>query len=298
MSATCSILRRSTAVAAASLLAMLLAADACGGAKASPASAPTPSPEPSPAPAPSGPWQLSWSDEFGTDGAPDPGKWVYDLGGNGWGNNELETYTDRRENARVRGGSLVITARQETFRGEDGTERPYTSARLKTFGTFSQAYGKFEARMKLPRGQGIWPAFWMLGDSITSAGWPACGEIDIMENIGKEPNTVHGTIHGPGYSGGQAIGAPYSVAAPFADAFHVFTIEWEPNVIRWYVDGTLYLTRTQADLPAGTRWVYDSPAFLLLNLAVGGNWPGYPDATTTFPQELVVDYVKVYKRAN
>jgi len=271
---------------------------ACGGAKASPAPAPSPSPGPAPTPAPSGPWQLSWSDDFSTDGAPDPGKWVHDLGGSGWGNNELETYTDRPDNAIVRGGSLVITARKETYRGRDGSERPYTSARLKTLGTFSQTYGKFEARMKIPRGQGVWPAFWMLGDNITSAGWPACGEIDIMENIGKEPNTVHGTMHGPGYSGAQAIGGPYSSAAPFADGFHVFTVEWEPGVLRWYVDGTLYQTRTPADLPAGTHWVYDAPAFILLNLAVGGDWPGDPDATTTFPQELVVDYVRVYKRAN
>jgi beta-glucanase (GH16 family) len=281
-------------VAAISLLAIVVAADARGGANASPA----PPPSPTPAPAPSGTWALSWSDEFDRDGAPDPGRWVHDLGGNGWGNNELETYTDRPENAVVRGGSLVITARRETFRGADGTERPYTSARLKTLGTFSQAYGRIEARMKIPRGQGIWPAFWMLGDNVATAGWPACGEIDIMENIGKEPTTVHGTLHGPGYSGGQGIGAPYSAASPFADAFHVFGIEWEPNAIRWYVDGTLYQTRTPADLPAGARWVFDAPAFIILNLAVGGNWPGDPDATSAFPQELVVDYVRVYKRGS
>jgi beta-glucanase (GH16 family) len=239
---------------------------------------------------------LAWSDEFDGDGAPDPGRWVHDLGGGGWGNNELQTYTDRPENAARRGGMLVITARRETLRGSDGVERPYTSARLKTQGTFSQAYGKFEARLRIPRGQGgIWPAFWMLGDSIEGVGWPACGEIDIMENIGREPNTVHGTIHGPGYSGSQSIGASFS-GPVFADGFHVFTIEWEPNVIRWYVDGAIYQTRTPSDLPAGTRWVFDQPAFMILNLAVGGNWPGDPDQATTFPQEFVVDWVRVYRR--
>ena len=277
------------------LLAFFLAADACGG--AGPQSpAPGPSPAPAPGPAPSGRWQLTWSDEFDGDGPPDPGKWVYDLGGQGWGNNELETYTDRPENAVRRGGALVITARRETFRGSDGTERLYTSARLKTHGTFSQTYGRFEARMRISRGQGLWPAFWLLGDSVGTAGWPACGEIDIMENIGKEPNTVHGTMHGPGYSGGQAIGSPFS-GTVFAEEFHVFAVEWEPNAIRWYVDGTLYQTRTRSDLPAGARWVYDQPMFVIVKLAVGVDWPGPPDATTTFPQEVVVDYVRVYGRA-
>jgi beta-glucanase (GH16 family) len=276
--------------------ALFLAADACGGSRP-PAPSPTQTPAPTAAPAPAGPWQLSWSDEFNGDGPPDRGKWVYDLGGSGWGNNELESYTDRPENVVRRGGMLVITARKETFRGSDGTERPYTSARLKTQGTFSQAYGKFEARMRIPRGQGIWPAFWLLGDNISSVGWPTCGEIDIMENIGKEPNTVHGTMHGPGYSGGQAIGASFG-GPVFADDFHTFTVEWEPNVIRWYVDGTLYETRTPADLPAGAKWVFDAPMFILVNLAVGGDWPGNPDGTTSFPQELLVDYVRVYSRGH
>jgi beta-glucanase (GH16 family) len=272
------------------LFALFLAVEACGG-----SSGPSPPASPDPSAARPGAWQLSWSDEFDGDGAPDPAKWVHDLGGSGWGNDELETYTDRPDNAVRRGGTLVITARRETFRGRDGIERPYTSARLKTQGTFAQTYGKFEARMRVARGQGIWPAFWLLGESIGTAGWPACGEIDIMENIGKEPATVHGTMHGPGYSGGQAIGTPFS-GPVFADDFHVFTVEWEPHVIRWYVDGVLYQTRTPADLPAGTRWVFDDPMFIILNLAVGGNWPGVPDSTTTFPQELVLDYVRVYAR--
>lgn len=243
-------------------------------------------------------WGLSWSDEFsGPDGsAPDGSRWVYDLGGGGWGNNELQTYTDRRENVFVRNAMLVIRARREAFKGKDGIAREYTSGRLKTLGTFSQAYGRFEARIKLPRGQGIWPAFWMLGENIATAGWPACGEIDIMENIGREPNLVHGTIHGPGYAGADGIGAPYTKpgGGAFADDFHVFALEWEPQALRWYVDGVLYQTLTPARLPQGTRWVYDHPFFLLLNVAVGGNWPGNPDAGTTFPQEMVIDWVHIY----
>ena len=245
-------------------------------------------------------WQLTWSDEFDTaDGsAPDPARWVFDIGGGGWGNNELQSYTNRRENSAVRGGALVIRVLKEPFIGTDGVARDYTSARLKTQGTFTQAYGKFEARLHIPKGQGIWPAFWMLGEDITTARWPACGEIDIMENIGREPAIVHGTMHGPAYSGGQGIGAPFSSpnGRPFSDDYHVFTIEWEPQAIRWYVDGTLYQTRTPANLPGGARWVFDHPFFMLLNVAVGGNWPGNPDSTTAFPQEMRIDWVRAYRR--
>ncbi len=243
-------------------------------------------------------WKLVWSDEFnGPDNSGvDPGKWVMETGGGGWGNNELETYTDRLENVHIENGSLVIKANQETYTGTDGRTRNYTSGRLKTQGKFSRQYGRFEARIKLPQGQGIWPAFWMLGDDFPQAGWPACGEIDIMENIGKEPFTVHGTIHGPGYSGGSGIGAAFNLAGgrKFADDYHVFAIEWEPDIIRWLVDGQVYQTRTPADLPAGRKWVFDHSFFILLNLAVGGNWPGNPDATTVFPQKMFVDYVRVY----
>src|SRR5438034_7439950 len=159
---------------------------------------------------------LSWSDEFGgADGStPDASKWTYDLGGGGWGNNELETYTNRAVNAQIKGGNLVITAQKETFTGVDGISRDYTSARLKTQGLFAQAYGRFEARIKIPAGQGMWPAFWMLGNDITSVGWPKCGEIDIMENIGKEPGTVHGSLHGPSTSGPTSdLSAPFSLPA-------------------------------------------------------------------------------------
>jgi beta-glucanase (GH16 family) len=244
-------------------------------------------------------WTLVWSDEFdGPDGsAPDPTKWGYDLGGNGWGNNEWETYTNRTQNAQVTAGNLVITAANEVYTGADGITRNYTSARLISKGKFSQAYGRMEARIRIPYGQGIWPAFWMLGDNIGTVGWPTCGEIDIMENVGKEPGTVHGTVHGPGYSGANGIGAAYSlVSGRFADDFHIFALEWELNTLRFYVDGQLYKTTTASDIPTGTTWVFDHSFFFILNVAVGGGWPGYPDGTTTFPQTMQVDYVRVYKR--
>ncbi len=246
------------------------------------------------------PWKLVWSDEFNApNGSPvDSTKWISETGGEGWGNNELEYYTARLVNASQQNGNLVIKVLQEKYTGADGVTRNYSSARLKTQGKFSQAYGRFEARIKIPRGQGIWPAFWMLGDNVDKAGWPACGEIDIMENIGNEPSLVHGTIHGPGYSGAKGIGAPDSLPAnqPFADDFHVFAVEWEPSTIRFYVDDHLYATRTPADLPRGAQWVYDHPFFILLNVAVGGDWPGNPDASSTFPQTMLVDYVRVYER--
>ncbi len=242
-------------------------------------------------------WELAWSDEF-NGSTIDESKWTLETGGNGWGNNELEYYTARPQNAYVKDGNLVIKILQEKYTGSDGVSRNYTSARLKTQGKFTQAYGRFEARIKIPRGQGIWPAFWMLGEDIDKVSWPTCGEIDIMENIGKEPSMVHGTLHGPGYSGDHAIGAPYSLTGDqrFADDYHVFAVEWEPEAIRFYVDDHLYETRTPADLPKGAKWVYDHPFFVLLNVAVGGYWPGNPDATSTFPQEMLVDYVRVYRK--
>lgn len=243
-----------------------------------------------------GDWKLAWSDEFNQpDGtSPDPAKWGFETGGNGWGNNELEYYTARTNNAVIMDGKLVIQARPENYGG-----KPITSARLLTKDKWSWTYGRFEARIKIPRGQGIWPAFWMLGTNIGTASWPACGEIDIMENIGREPGKVHGTIHGPGYSGDAGIGGPYSLPAggTFADDFHVYTVDCESNSIVWYVDHQPYFKVTPARLPKGTAWVYNHPKFLLLNLAVGGGWPGYPDKTTTLPQQMVVDYVRVYTRA-
>jgi len=244
---------------------------------------------------------LTWSDEFnGPAGAAVDGtKWGFDTGGGGWGNNELEYYTNSTANAATDGGgSLVITAQQSTLRKLRCWygQCQYTSARLLTKGKFQQTYGRFEARIRVPYGQGLWPAFWMLGANISTVNWPNCGEIDIMENIGREPATVHGTIHGPGYSGANGIGAPYSLTSgAFSDSYHVYAVEWDPNQIRWYVDGNLYQTRTPADLPAGTTWVFDHPFFLILNVAVGGSWPGNPDASTVFPQRMYVDYVRVYQ---
>lgn len=249
-------------------------------------------------------WKLVWRDEFnGPRGTGiDPAKWAAETGGSGWGNRELEYYTAGTNNAYMDGaGSLVIKAIRETFPQSYRCwygRCQYTSARLITKNKFNQAYGRFEARIKMPYGQGIWPAFWMLGNNIDQVKWPGCGEIDIMENIGREPSIVHGTIHGPGYSGSGGIGAPYTLPGGqrFRDDYHIFAIEWEPNAIRWYVDRELYETRTPADLPASTNWVFDHPFFIILNLAVGGGWPGNPDATTLFPQTMLVDYVRVYRR--
>ena len=250
---------------------------------------------------PSGAWVLSWSDEFnGANGsAPDASKWTFDLGGNGWGNNELETYTNRSQNAQVLNGNLVITAAKETYAGTDGISRDYTSARLKTQGLFAQSGGRFEARIKIPAGQGLWPAFWLLGNDVSSNGWPTCGEIDIMENVGFQPATVYGTIHGPGYSGGSGISSSKALTTgKFADDFHIYAVEWEGTQIRFYVDGSLYATRTPADLPNnGSVWVFDHPFFIILNVAVGVNWPGAPDGSTVFPQQMLVDYVRVYRRS-
>jgi len=243
-------------------------------------------------------WSLTWSDEFNGRGSTvDSTKWSFESGGGGWGNKELQSYTNHSANAEVLHGSLVIKALKETFTGADGITRNYTSARLITRNSFTQTYGRFEARIQIPYGQGIWPAFWMLGNDLHAAGWPACGEIDIMENIGREPSTVHGTLHGPGYAGANGLTASYTLSSrKFSDGYHAFAIEWEPNVIRFYVDGRLYKTRTPADLPAGKAWVFNHPFFLILNVAVGGNFPGYPDATTIFPQLMKVDYVRVYQR--
>ena len=246
-------------------------------------------------------WTQVWSDDFsGPDGSlPDPKKWTYDIGGDGWGNQELEYYTMRPENARIEKGNLVITARKESFTGADGVTRDYTSARLKTLGLFAQSYGRFEARIKIPEGQGMWPAFWLLGQDIPSVGWPKCGEIDIMENIGKEPSKVHGSLHGPSTTGATSdmtVILSLPTGQNLADDFHLYAVEWEPDIVRFYVDANLYATFRSSDWPAGGKWVFDHPFFIILNLAVGGGWPGAPDASTKFPQIMLVDYVRVYTK--
>jgi beta-glucanase (GH16 family) len=240
-----------------------------------------------------GDWKLVWSDEFNgpAGSAPDPAKWAYDLGATGWGNRELENYTNSRDNSYLDGqGNLVIKAIK------NGSS--FTSARLKTAGLFAFTYGKIEGRMKLPYGQGIWPAFWMLGDTSKARGWPAVGEIDVMENIGKEPATVRGTVHGPGYSGGKGIGKGYSLpsGARFADDFHVYAAVWNTDSIEFFVDGTSHFKLLSTGIPEGATWAFDHPFYIILNLAVGGDWPGKPDDTTQFPQQLTVDYVRVYQK--
>jgi beta-glucanase (GH16 family) len=238
-----------------------------------------------------------WHDEFdGPAGAPfDRAKWKPDVGGDGFGNQERELYTDGANAVLDGQGHLVITARAESGTGCWYGTCLYTSARLKTKTLFAQAYGRFEARIRIPRGQGIWPAFWLLGANNDEAGWPSCGEIDIMENIGREPNKVHGTVHGPGYSGDKGIGGPATLDGAYADDFHVYAVEWRPDDIRWFVDGREYFRVTPASLPKGAKWVFDHPFFVILNLAIGGGWPGDPDATTKLPQQMVIDYVRVYR---
>ncbi|HUZ96588.1 MAG TPA: glycoside hydrolase family 16 protein [Edaphobacter sp.] len=244
-------------------------------------------------------WKLSWSDEFsgGKGSAPDPAKWSFDIGGKN-PNNELESYTSRPANVQQKNGDLVITARKENYTGADGVARQYTSARIRTKGLFSQAYGRFEASIKLPLGKGIWPAFWLLGNNIDSVGWPKSGEIDIFENVG-EPSISYSTLHGPGYSGAHGISKKYPLPAGEAvnTGFHLYAVEWAPNDIKFFLDNNLVAERTPADLPPGTKWVYDHPFFIILNVAVGGAWPGNPDATTKFPQKMLVDYVRVYTRS-
>ncbi|RMH69386.1 MAG: glycoside hydrolase family 16 protein [Gemmatimonadetes bacterium] len=236
-------------------------------------------------------WQLVWQDEFeGAAGeVPDPTRWGYDIGTD-WGNAQLEYDTDRPENATLDGnGNLVITAREESYEG-----RNYTSARLVTRDKFETTYGRFEARMKMPWGQGLWPAFWLLGANIETVGWPQCGEIDIMEYRGQEPTVVHGSLHGPGYSAGAAVTSAYRLTnARFDTDFHLFAVEWTPDEIRWYLDDQLYQVVTPKDTPG--EWVYDHPFYIILNLAVGGNYVGAPTANTVFPQTLVVDWVRVYQ---
>jgi beta-glucanase (GH16 family) len=243
--------------------------------------------------APAG-WALTWSDEFNgaSNTPPDSSKWTYDTGNLGV-NNELESYTDRTSNVRQNGdGQLEIVARKEKAGDWD-----YTSGRILTQGKFTTTYGRIEARIKLPQGQGIWPAFWMLGGDIAKVGWPQSGEVDIMENIGREPAVNHGSLHGPGYSGGSSLTG--SVAIPsgkLADAFHDYAIEWSPSAIAFFFDGKEYERKQRGDQPSGSPWPFDHPFFLLLNVAVGGDWPGNPDATTSFPQTMAVDWVRVYKR--
>jgi beta-glucanase (GH16 family) len=269
-------------------------------------------------------WSLVWHDEFdGPDGSGvDPTKWSHDIGdgtttklgswtpGDGWGNDELQYYTDGTANTVVQGGNLVITAAQggATYTCHYYDASPayaagpckYTSGRIETLGIFEHAYGRYEVRAKLPSGPGLWPAFWMMGNDIATKDWPACGEIDVMENIGIEPAINHGSIHATTYSD-TGLTATYTLpGGALSDAFHVFAIEWDAASIRWYVDDSLY--ETQTTTTAKNDWPFSHPFFLILNLAVSsdsnGSWGGAPTSATHFPQTLLVDYVRVYDRAD
>lgn len=236
--------------------------------------------------------RLVLEQEFETDGAPDPTVWGYDIGTgeNGWGNQELQYYTSRTENVKVDNGVLLITAREESFEGSS-----YTSARLVTKDLFEQQYGRFEARIRLPWGRGIWPAFWMLGADIDENPWPGAGEIDIMEYRGQDPSVLIGSVHGPGYSAGEAISKEFVLENDrFDTGFHIFGIEWGPRYVNFYVDDVLYNQITPEDVPG--EWVFNKPFYILMNLAVGGNFVGSPNEETEFPQTMLVDYVRVYAR--
>lgn len=227
----------------------------------------------------------------------DPASWTYDIGGWGWGNGEAQYYTDRLENARVENGLLVIEARQEKF--EDSY---YTSARLMTQGRQSFQYGRIEARIKVPEGAGLWPAFWMLGNDFQrdpanplSSNWPHVGEIDIMEHVGREPDLIMGTAHGPGYSGAGGLGRWNRQEYAIASDFHTYAIEWKEDEIIWLYDGEPYFTLTP-EIVGNREWVFNKEFFLILNLAVGGQLAGTIGLDTQFPANLYVDYVRVYQR--
>lgn len=239
-------------------------------------------------------WELIWADDFdGPAGElPDPANWTYDIGTD-WGNNQLEWTTDRPENVSLDGeGHLVITAREESFEGQN-----YTSARIVTRDLQEFTYGRIEARIDLPVGQGIWPAFWMLGADIDEVGWPQCGEIDIMEYRGQEPNVNHGSLHGPGHSGAAAYTSRYELPQGRLDTgFHTYAIEWTPSEIRWYLDDVLFHSARPENITG--EWVYNHPFYLILNIAVGGGFVGPVGPDTEFPQSMIIDYVHVYQVAS
>lgn len=230
-------------------------------------------------------YTLVWNDEFNTP-AIDYTKWSYEVNGNGGGNNELQYYTDLPENSYIEDSALVIQALKKNYEGKE-----YTSARMRTLGKGDWTYGRYEIKAKLPYGQGLWPAIWMLPSDWEYGGWPTSGEIDIMEELGHEPYKVYGTIHyGPAYPNNQHSGGSYSLpSGTFFENYHVFALEWDSTGMRWFVDGIKYHTEYHGK-------PFDKRFHMLLNVAVGGNWPGDPDATTKFPQKMYVDYVRVYKK--
>ena len=242
-----------------------------------------------PPPPPPTTYKLVWSDEFNTDGKPDISKWTYETGGNGWGNNELEYYTDSLTNGRVENGNLVIEARYENYAGSN-----YTSARIISKNKAQWTYGKFDIRAKIPKGKGTWPAIWLLSANNPLV-WPDNGEIDIMEEVGFDPNVIHGTAHNKLYYGGNGKGS--SVPVPTAqDSFHVYSVEWTPHTLTWSVDSTVYYSYNDPYI-GYNAWPYTSDFFMILNLAIGGNWGGAQGVDNTiFPQQMLIDYVRVYQK--
>lgn len=245
-------------------------------------------------------YRLVWHDEF--DGlaasAPNSAHWKVDSGGNGWGNRELQYYTSRSSNLRLDGaGHLVITAQRESYTGPDGVTRDYTSSQIETLGRKQFEYGRIQAGIRVPEGQGLWPAFWAIGSDFPRVGWPNSGELDLMENLGSDPFKVYGVMHGPsatnrsGYNHIASTQSPTSLAA----GYHVYGIDWSPGKIVFTLDGVPYSTRTPSDLGRGERWVFDQPFSLILGLAVGGNFPRAPDSSTVFPATMLVDWVRVYR---
>ncbi|HTS44238.1 MAG TPA: glycoside hydrolase family 16 protein [Puia sp.] len=258
--------------------------DSSGGNNTTPPTSTTPPPDK--------PYQLVWADEFDSAGLPDSTKWGYDTGGSGWGNNELEYYTsDRMENARVDSGNLIIEARNESYGGKN-----YTSARLVTRKKEQWTYGKFEIRAKIPSGVGTWPAIWLLSATDPLV-WPDDGELDIMEEVGFNPNVIYGTAHCKAYNGAQGTQKGSNIAVPSAQSeFHVYTLEWTPTSVAWYVDSTNYFIYGPPNF-SFDYWPYTSDFYLILNIAIGGNWGGQKGVDNSiFPQQMLVDYVRVYQK--
>ena len=244
-------------------------------------------------------WELVWAEEFDTDTL-DMGNWEYQIGTGAseglfsWGNNERQYYTDREENIYLEDNKLHIRALDDSF-----ANRSYSSARIRTKDKADFKYGKFEIRAKVPEGQGMWPAIWMMPTDNVYGTWPKSGEIDIMELVGHEPNVVHGTVHyGPDWPNNREHGGSITKSdGNYSDDFHIYSIIWRPDQIDWFVDGQLYARTTPAHL-APHNWPFDQYFHFILNVAVGGTWPGDPDNTTEFPQEMIVDYVRVYEDVN
>jgi beta-glucanase (GH16 family) len=254
---------------------------------------------------PSQGWVEVWRDDFDgpAQSAPDPKRWNVEIRPTGQ-NMELDYDTDDRKNSFLDGnGNLVIQALQEQYVDANGVKsaQPFTSARLSTHGKLDQTYGKFEARIKLPAGgKGVWPAFWLLGDNVSTAGWPGCGEVDILEMRGSSPASIVSSLHGPGYSKGESFHNHYDLASgAYGNDFHVFTFEWTADAVCWQVDGNAFYVKTAKGIEgSGRTWVYDHPFYVILNLAIGGVFDGPPTAQTVFPQQLLVDYISVSRLAS